>query len=856
MLAVRWTRRTLPTNRSHAFLVRSLVCRGYAMAHRPRSWFLGTVAFLTLLATREASLLRAEEPLARQLQGSFIWSPSVPTGQQAYVVFRKTFSLPEAPVSAALHLFADSRYLLWINGQYVERGPCRFLPAGPEYDTLDVTQFLRPGENVLAVLVHHYHDGKPAEKDEILSGRILRHAPGLTALLQTRDSQGNTTTWSSDASWRVCPNTRFGPSGFQTVSSLSDNIDARRDPGDWTAPAFDDSTWETAAAINGNQWGPLRARRTPRLRETEIRPLFAIQRTHEGVCERLAQQAEAAKPELASMFPLEMATGDELVIDAGRFVQAYSEVTLEAEEGSQLELRYAQRFFVNGKPEGMPSVEPSRYTARQGRQVYTSGDTFGCKYVVLRCTAGSLRLLQFRLVNRLYPFDVVGAFRCSDRLLNDLWQIGVNTILTCSEDAYVDCATRERDEWLGDGVLVSYPISRLTMAGPRPDGSPYWSDPRLLGNLLRHIGQSTYPDGRVKARPPEGSDIHSYIEDYACLWIQGLRTWLDNTGDLELVREMWPVVQGQLQWFLERRTERGLVRAREFVFPNNPLGYQVCEGTTLNAFVVRALADASLLAQRLGDPAREREYAEASRSLREALNAQLWDEAAGTYSGGIKEETKTAPTLHAAVIALYFEVVPPERRPHVERWVLANLRTKEKEFQPFQYAYAFEVLARMHSDEADRQALDVMRRRWAKMTTFETKTTWEGFGPDECCHDMGSPPTLYLSRHVLGIGVEGPVAERRLAIEPHLGDLESAEGIVVTEFGPVPVQWNRSANGNLRFALEIPAGVQGRLALPLAPQHKAITVDDRPVEFPDPSTPHAVTLELGEGKHQGEARGL
>ena len=75
------------------------------------------------------------------------------------------------------------------------------------------------------------------------------------------------------------------------------------------------------------------------------------------------------------------------------------------------------------------------------------------------------------------------------------------------------------------------------------------------------------PDGRVKAHHPSDRwDIHGYIEDYSCLWIQGLRTWHDNTGDLELVREAWPAVTAQLKWFLDRRTERGLVKAREFVF--------------------------------------------------------------------------------------------------------------------------------------------------------------------------------------------------------------------------------------------------------------------------------------------------
>ena len=203
----------------------------------------------------------------------------------------------------------------------------------------------------------------------------------------------------------------------------------------------------------------------------------------------------------------------------------------------------------------------------KGRQTFTTGDTFGFKYMVIRCAAGKVKLLAVKLINRIYPFDVVGRFNSNDQLLNDIWQMGVRTVQTCSEDAYVDCASRERTEWLGDGVMNEYPISRLTMAGPGADGKPYWSDPRLFGSMLRHIGQSVQPDGRVKAHHPSNRwDIHGFIEDYSCLWIHGVRMWADNTGDLELVREVWPAVTAQLKWFLDRRTERGLVKAREFVF--------------------------------------------------------------------------------------------------------------------------------------------------------------------------------------------------------------------------------------------------------------------------------------------------
>ena len=112
------------------------------------------------------------------LQDSFVWSPSAPAGKQVYAVFRKTFNLQEKPKTAALQLFADSRYILWINGRYVDRGPCRFDPKGPEYDTLDVARFLQAGPNILAIVVHSFHDGADSSNVALFCGRIMRQRRG------------------------------------------------------------------------------------------------------------------------------------------------------------------------------------------------------------------------------------------------------------------------------------------------------------------------------------------------------------------------------------------------------------------------------------------------------------------------------------------------------------------------------------------------------------------------------------------------------------------------------------------------------------------------------------------------------
>ena len=103
-----------------------------------------------------------------------IWSTGQPDGEQVYVAFRKTFDLAVTTAPAMLHLFADSIYLLWVNGKYVLRGPCRFNPVRPEYDVVDIGPYLLKGKNSIVVLAHNYGSA--------INGRILKHVPGLAAV--------------------------------------------------------------------------------------------------------------------------------------------------------------------------------------------------------------------------------------------------------------------------------------------------------------------------------------------------------------------------------------------------------------------------------------------------------------------------------------------------------------------------------------------------------------------------------------------------------------------------------------------------------------------------------------------------
>jgi hypothetical protein len=56
-----------------------------------------------------------------------IWSAAAtPAAPHEVVFFRHRFTLAEPLPLASVHLFADTRYDLWLNGQWLGRGPARF----------------------------------------------------------------------------------------------------------------------------------------------------------------------------------------------------------------------------------------------------------------------------------------------------------------------------------------------------------------------------------------------------------------------------------------------------------------------------------------------------------------------------------------------------------------------------------------------------------------------------------------------------------------------------------------------------------------------------------------------------------
>lgn len=86
----------------------------------------------------------------------FIWAGDIPPSRNEFVRFEREFDLAEVPASFVIHLFADTRYRLLVNGKFVAAGPGRFVTKHPEYDSHELGSMLIKGSNTIVVEVNFF----------------------------------------------------------------------------------------------------------------------------------------------------------------------------------------------------------------------------------------------------------------------------------------------------------------------------------------------------------------------------------------------------------------------------------------------------------------------------------------------------------------------------------------------------------------------------------------------------------------------------------------------------------------------------------------------------------------------------
>lgn len=157
----------------------------------------------------------------------WIWSARAKRPFNNFVHFRRVIDIDGAGAeTATLHLTADSRYELFVNGEWVGHGPIRSWPSPWPVDEYDLRALLKPGVNVLSVLVQHIGIG---------TFQYQHAEPGLLAQMIWRDGQGEHRVV-TDASWDCRPHEGYAwpVPRISIQQAWEEQFDARLEGEDWT----------------------------------------------------------------------------------------------------------------------------------------------------------------------------------------------------------------------------------------------------------------------------------------------------------------------------------------------------------------------------------------------------------------------------------------------------------------------------------------------------------------------------------------------------------------------------------------------------------------------------------------------
>ncbi|MCX7005323.1 MAG: family 78 glycoside hydrolase catalytic domain [bacterium] len=200
-------------------------------------------------------------------QTSWIWDAGTPAPRNYYLAARREFTLTDMDTRAPwrLHLTADTRYRVYLNGGWLGDGPARGFAHNWQFDTYDLTGLLMPGANVLAVIAQHWGEGT---MQYAASGRA-----GLLAQLERGDGTHWTYVLGTDATWQVCAHTGFmRPMPRMSLQmAFVEAFDARPFADAWLAAGATPAGFQPASVI-----GPVG---TPPWTQLSPRPTLPLTRT-------------------------------------------------------------------------------------------------------------------------------------------------------------------------------------------------------------------------------------------------------------------------------------------------------------------------------------------------------------------------------------------------------------------------------------------------------------------------------------------------------------------------------------------------------------------------------------------------
>ncbi|WP_162271370.1 alpha-L-rhamnosidase C-terminal domain-containing protein [Luteitalea pratensis] len=742
----------------------------------------------------------------------WVFPPGAAGNEFGVFHFRRVFELDARPSTFVVHVSADNRYRLFVNGEPVSSGPQRSDLMHWRYETVDLAPRLRAGRNVLAAVVWNWGDEKPVAQFSRQTAFLLQGNSPREAIVN------------SGPEWKVLRNEGYtwipvpGPAiGGYYAAPPGEAIDARRYPWGWEHPDYPQDDWVAAQAGRGararrtqlragNPFGEaggwqLVPRSIPPMEESPVQ--FASVRRTEGV------QANAGFLQGKSELIVPSRSRAVLLLDQGHLTNAFPVLETSGGAGSTVALVYAEalkdakgnkgnRNGIEGKT--IAGVRDEFRPDGGNRRRFQTLWFRTYRYVQLEITTGEepLRVHDLHGIFVGYPFELAAQFSSDLAWLADMWAINWRGARLCAWETYFDTPYYEQLQYVGDTRIQA--LITLYMS----------NDDRLVRQAIEHFDFSRIPEGITASRYP--SDLGQYIPTFSPIWVAMVHDFWMHRDAPDYVRGFLPGTRSVLAWFERQVDDTGLLGpiswwpyvdwAKEWgrgVPPGGSEGHS----TVISLQFVYALDRAAELEQALGVPGLADHYRSLARKVRDAVRQRSWDQAKGLFRdtpGG------TTYSQQANVMAVLTDAVAAGDQAALMERVLSDTTLTQSTYY-FSY-YQFEALRK--AGLGDRYVEQLVP--WRGMLDLGLTTVPETPEPTRSdSHAWSAHPNYGLLATVVGVRPAEP-GFKRVRIEPHLGPLQRVEGRVPHPAGTISVTLARTAGGGLRGEVTLPQGLEGVFA--------------------------------------------
>ena len=717
--------------------------------------------------------------------------------------FRRSFDLTSQPSSFIVHVSADNRYQLFVNGERVAWGPARGDLYHWRYETVDIARQLRPGRNVLAAVV--WNDGRYA---------AVAQTSHRTAFLLQAGNGVDGKLVNSGKSWRSAENKAYKPIPitYRTVDGYvaippGEEVDGLAYPWGWHRPGFDDSQWRPAEEIGPgaprdaqdapNRW-MLVPRAIPMMEERPER-LGRVRRA-QGIT------PPQGFPKGAAEWTIPGNTSIDLLLDQGYLTTAFPELLVSGGRGARVALRYAEALRGPDKSKGnRDEVEGRSLLGYQDVFLPDGGErrlfrplwwrTYRYIEMKVQTTDQPLTVVDLGGVYTGYPFVRNARFEAGSEELQRILDTGWRTARLCAHETYMDCPYYEQLQYVGDTRIQA--LVSIYSSG----------DSRLMRNAIEQLDASRTAEGATYSRAP--SALQQYIPPFSLWWIGMIHDYWWYVDDPEFARRMLPGVRAVLSFFGRYQTTGGaLGRLPWWNFVDwverwpagvPPLG-EDGSSASLNLQLLLAYRWASDLEEAAGSKELAALYRAEQVKLEAAVRKSYWVEKRGLFADTPKHDTYSQ---HANALAVLAGLVKGGQAKEVMEKTLAAADLARATIYFRYYLH----LALRESGLGDRylEMLGPWRNMLAQGLTTWAETDSPGVRSD--CHAWGASPNIELFRTVLGIDSMAP-GFRHVRIRPQPGKLTKLSGAIPHPKGEISVALEIAA-GRLQAEVRLPPGVTG-----------------------------------------------